>query len=185
VRGVYSLSYGPPLASIESFADQLAGKIDAIIAATGARRVMIVAHSMGGLVARAYIRKQGTGKLARVLTIGTPHHGSMHAWFFPGESLREMRPGNAWLAALNRERVDTALRFVSLWSWHDSMVAPQTSSELPGAVDVALAGIGHNALLGEPEVLAYALAEIEAATATPDRCSVSRTLPSDTGSSAR
>jgi predicted alpha/beta hydrolase family esterase len=185
VRGLYSLSYGPPLASIESFAHQLAGKIDAIIAATGARRVMIVAHSMGGLVARAYIRQNGTGKLARVLTIGTPHHGSMHASFFPGESLREMRPGNAWLAALNRERVDPALRFVSLWSWHDSMVAPQTSSELPGAVDVALAGIGHNALLGEPEVLAYALAEIEAATATPDTCSVSRTLPSDTGSSAR
>ena len=36
VRGVYSLSYGPPLASIESFADQLAGKIDAI--ARGDRR---------------------------------------------------------------------------------------------------------------------------------------------------
>jgi pimeloyl-ACP methyl ester carboxylesterase len=184
VSSLYSLSYGPPLASIESFADQLAGKIDAIVAATGARHVMVVAHSMGGLVTRAYIRKHGSGKLARVLTIGTPHHGSMHAWFCPGASLREMRPGSAWLAALNRERVDPSLRVVSLWSWHDSMVAPQTSSELPGAVDVALVGIGHNALLGEPEVLAYALAEIEAAMATPDTCSVSRTLPSDTDSSA-
>lgn len=174
VRGVYSLSYGPPLAPVEAFADQLAGKIDAIIAATGARRVMIVAHSMGGLVARAYLRNHGAGKIARVLTIGAPHHGSMHAWLFPGASLAQMRPGNAWLAALNGEPIDPSLRFVSLWSWHDSMVAPQTSSELPGAVDVALAGIGHNALLGEAEVFKYALQEIEAArpTATPDTCSV-------------
>ena len=29
------------------------------------------------------------------------------------------------------------------------MVAPQTSSELPGALDVAMIGIGHNALLGD------------------------------------
>jgi triacylglycerol esterase/lipase EstA (alpha/beta hydrolase family) len=173
--GVYSLSYGPPLAPVETFAGQLAAKIDAIVKATGARRVMVVAHSMGGLIVRAYLRRHGSGKIARVLTIGAPHHGSMHAWFFPGESLRQMRPGGAWLAALNGEPIDRSLRFVSLWSWHDSMVAPQTSSELPGAVDVALVGIGHNALLGEPEVFAYVLAEIEAArdaTARRDTCSV-------------
>jgi triacylglycerol esterase/lipase EstA (alpha/beta hydrolase family) len=177
VSGLYSLSYGPPLASIDAFADQLADKIDAIVDATGARRVMVVAHSMGGLVVRAYLRSRGSARIARVLTIGSPHHGSVFAWFFPGASLAQMRPGNAWLAALNGASLDPALRFVSLWSWHDSMVAPQTSSELPGAVDVALAGIGHNALLGDPDVFALALREIEAAggaanvTARPDRCS--------------
>jgi hypothetical protein len=78
-----------------------------------------------------------------------------------------MRPGNAWLTALNREALDPALRFVSLWSWHDSMVAPQTSSELPGAIDVALVGIGHNALLGDRDVFAFVMNEIEGARATP------------------
>ena len=163
ITGVYSLSYGPPLASIEVFADQLAAKIDAVLASTQARAAMIVGHSMGGLVARAYIRKYGTAKVARILTIGSPHHGSVHAWLFPGASLAELRPGNPWLAALNRERIDATLRFVSLWSWHDSMVAPQTSCELPGAIDVALVGVGHNALLGDGRVLAQALAEIGAA----------------------
>ena len=87
----------------------------------------------------------------------------MHAWLMIGTSLAQLRPGNAWLAALNRERLDPALRFVSLWSWHDSMVAPQTSSELPGAIDVALIGVGHNALLGDGEVFDRAHAEIVAA----------------------
>ena len=160
VRGIYSMSYGPPLASIDVFAEQLATKLDAIIAATASRNVIVIAHSMGGLIVRAYIRKWGADKLARVVTIGTPHHGSMHAWFFPGAGLAQMRPGSEWLRALNRERIGSSPRFVSMWSWHDSMVAPQTSSALPGAIDVALAGIGHNALLGDPEVFAYVVNEI-------------------------
>jgi triacylglycerol esterase/lipase EstA (alpha/beta hydrolase family) len=118
---------------------------------------------MGGLVARAYMRQHGTQTIARVVTIGTPHHGSVLAWLFHGASLAQLRPGNPWLAALNRERLDPSLRFVSVWSWHDSMVAPQTSAELPGAIDVTLVGVGHNALLGDREVFERAHAEIVAA----------------------
>jgi triacylglycerol esterase/lipase EstA (alpha/beta hydrolase family) len=169
VGGLYSLSYGPPLASIEEFADQLARKIDDVLAATGASSTIVVTHSMGGLVVRAYIRRYGIAKLARVLTIGAPHHGSVHAWMMMGTSLGQIRPGNPWLAALNRERLDPALRFVSLWSWHDSMVAPQTSAELPGAVDMSMIGVGHNALLGDAEVFDHAHAEIDAARAESRR----------------
>ncbi|HJU21473.1 MAG TPA: alpha/beta fold hydrolase [Casimicrobiaceae bacterium] len=163
VDGVYGLSYGPPLASIDSFAEQLAQKIDAIVSATGATKIVLVAHSMGGLVARAYMRAHGDARVARVVTIGAPHHGSVLAWFCPGASLAQMRPGNAWLAALNDEKIDPSLPFVSLWSWHDSMVAPQTSSELPGAIEVTLAGVGHNALLGDRRVFEFVSREIEAA----------------------
>jgi len=169
VGGLFSLSYGPPMASIEVFADQLARKIDDVLSATGAGSTMVISHSMGGLVVRAYVRRYGIAKLARVLTIGAPHHGSMHAWMMVGTSLGQIRPANPWLVALNRERLDPALRFVSLWSWHDSMVAPQTSAELPGAVDMSMIGIGHNALLGDPEVFDHAHAEIAAARADSRR----------------
>ena len=84
------------------FAEQLAAKIDAIRAATGAAKVMLVAHSMGGLVARAYLRRYGAAHVRCLVTIGTPHHGSVHAWLVPGVCLAQMRPGNAWLAELNR-----------------------------------------------------------------------------------
>jgi triacylglycerol esterase/lipase EstA (alpha/beta hydrolase family) len=170
IDGVYTLSYGPPLASIEAFADQLADKIERISKVTGARSVMVVTHSMGGLVVRAYIRKHGIARLASVLTIGAPHHGSVHAWLLFGTSLAQLRPGNPWLAELNRMRLDPSLRFVSLWSWHDSMVAPQTSAELPGATsDVAVIGVGHNALLADAEVLERTQAEIMGARADARR----------------
>lgn len=150
---VYTLSYGPPLASIESFADQVAAKIDDILRATGAEKVAIVGHSMGGLVARAYLRRYGHDRVAAVMTLGTPHHGSAHAWLFPGVSLGQLRQGNDWLSGLNADEGELeGLRIVSMWSWHDSMVAPQTSCRLAGAENIELVGVGHNALLGDAQV---------------------------------
>jgi predicted alpha/beta hydrolase family esterase len=157
---VYTLSYGPPLSSVELFAEEAAAKIDAILAATGARKVALVGHSMGGLVARAYLRRYGGAKAHCLVTIGTPHHGSMHAWLFPGICLAQMRPGSAWLSELNRDE-SLGAPAVSIWSWHDSMVAPQTSSRLLGATNIELIGIGHNALLGDPRVFALVAAELE------------------------
>jgi pimeloyl-ACP methyl ester carboxylesterase len=159
---VYTLSYGPPFASIDWFVEQAAAKIDAILAATGARKVALVGHSMGGLVARAYLRRHGVAKVHCLVTIGTPHHGSMHAWIFPGTCLAQMRPGSTWLAELNRdESTPPPVPVVSLWSWHDSMVAPQTSSRLAGAANIELTGIGHNALLGDPQVFALVADELK------------------------
>lgn len=161
---VYALSYGPPLASIEHFADQVADRIAGIIAATGAAQVVIVAHSMGGLVARAYLRSYGGGRVRRLITIGTPHHGSMHAWMMAGLSLAQMRPKNAWLADLN-DNLDSAdgVPVASAWSWHDSMVTPQTSSRIDWGENIALTGVAHNALLDDPQVWAAVVAQIRRA----------------------
>jgi triacylglycerol esterase/lipase EstA (alpha/beta hydrolase family) len=159
---VYAISYGPPLASIEVFAQQVAQKIDAILAATGARRVMVIAHSMGGLVMRAYLRDFGGAKIARLITLGTPHEGSMHAWLAMGVCLAQMRPGNAWLAALGPPPAD-APPIVSLWSWHDSMIAPQTSSRIDFGENVELAGVAHNALLRDPAVFERLLGQVRIA----------------------
>jgi triacylglycerol esterase/lipase EstA (alpha/beta hydrolase family) len=158
---VYALSYGPPLASIEQFADQVADRIAGIIAATGAAQVVIVAHSMGGLVARAYLRNYGGGKVRRLITIATPHYGSMHAWMMAGLSLAQMRPKNAWLAGLGGSA--DGVPVASIWSWHDSMVTPQTSSRIDWGENIVLTGVAHNALLDDPQVWAAVVAQIRGA----------------------
>lgn len=160
---VYALSYGPPLASIEVFAEQVHERIDAIRAATGASRVIVVTHSMGGLVALAYLRRHGGARVARLVAIGAPFHGSVHARSFFGTALAQLRPGNAWLETLDPRAPADGPPVTSIWSWHDSMVAPQTSSLLDGAHNVALTGIGHNALLRDPAVLDLVAGEYRAA----------------------
>ena len=162
IAPLYTLSYGPPLASIEVFAAQVAKKIDYIRRATGAPRVAIVGHSMGGLVARAYLRRFGAGSVSSLITFGAPHHGSVHAWLFPGACLGQLRPGNRWLAELNQaEEIEPAVTIVSIWSWHDSMVAPQTSGSLRGARNIEVIGVGHNALLNDEHVRTLVADELE------------------------
>jgi predicted alpha/beta hydrolase family esterase len=161
VGAVYTINYGPPYGDIEHFAEQLGVKIESVCAATGAARVLLVCHSMGGLVARAYVRQRGPARIDRIVTIGTPHHGSMFAQGFIGRCLAQMRPGNAWLAELNRDETKPApVPITSVWSRHDSLVAPQASGELACARNISLSGIGHNALLGDAGVLALVVQEI-------------------------
>ena len=154
VSAVYTINYGPPYGDIEHFAEQLGAKIESLCAVTGAARVLLVCHSMGGLVARAYVRQRGPARIERIVTIGTPHHGSMFARGLIGRCLAQMRPGNTWLAELNRnESKPSAVPIASIWSRHDSLVAPQASGELACAKNVAVVGVGHNALLGDRDVM--------------------------------
>jgi triacylglycerol esterase/lipase EstA (alpha/beta hydrolase family) len=66
-----------PFQSIEVRAAQLKTQISSILAATGAPRVHLIAHSQGGLDARYLISKLDFGgRVATLTTISTPHRGS-------------------------------------------------------------------------------------------------------------
>lgn len=154
IGAIYTLNFGPPYSDIEHFAEQLHAKVESVCVNTGAARVVLVGHSMGGLVSRAYFRQRGRARLEKIITIGTPHHGSVLAWLAFGRSLAQMRPGNAWLTELNRDETKPLpIPVMSIWSRHDSLVVPQASCELASAENVAVIGVGHNALLGDRQVM--------------------------------
>ncbi|HEY1327061.1 MAG TPA: alpha/beta fold hydrolase [Casimicrobiaceae bacterium] len=159
IESVYAPSYGPPLGSIDLFADQVHDCVERMCAETGAEQVFVATHSMGGLVALAYLRRHGASRVRRLVAIAAPFRGSVLARCFFGTSLSQLRPDNAWLAALDVAAPRASPPIVSIWSRHDSMVAPQTSSELPGAKNIALTGIGHNALLHDAGVFDLVLEE--------------------------
>jgi pimeloyl-ACP methyl ester carboxylesterase len=70
----------------------------AAIAALPPRPVMIVAHSMGGLVIRAALRDAAcNGRVSRIITLGTPHAGAIG----PAQALRGVYPTVRRLAALD------------------------------------------------------------------------------------
>ena len=136
-----------------------------LLALAGSEQVVIVAHSMGGLVARAYLRRHGSAHVARVITLGTPHHGTALANLALGSNARQMsRPGgqpNAWLEQLDADETpQIRALFTSIYSHHDNIVAPQDSARLPGARNSAYAGLGHVALASDPRVLRQVLSEI-------------------------
>ena len=61
--------------SIENYAIRLKEMIDVVKHRTGKDKVIIVAHSMGGLVSREYISLFGGSDVVKLITLGTPNHG--------------------------------------------------------------------------------------------------------------
>jgi len=143
----------PVFGPIDGYAPQLARAVDALRSRTGAERVALVCHSMGGLVARAYLRAYPQAPVACVVTLGTPHRGTVHARFGQGENAAQMRPGSDWLRELAAGE-DAALRrrFTVVLSHHDNIVAPQAVQTLPEARLVELSGLGHLTLAVHPRV---------------------------------
>lgn len=163
---VWAVTLEPVYGAVDSLVDPLAARIDGFLASTGAQQVVLVTHSMGGLVARAYLRDHGAAKVGRLVTLGGPHHGSVHAYLGAGANARQMEPGSPWLEALARsEARGFAVPFTSIFSYHDNFVAPQTSGVHPAARNVPLAGIGHVSMAFSGEVLELVAAELGAANA--------------------
>lgn len=164
-----ALDLEPILADIDDYVPLVQGAVDSLCRHSGARQVVIVAHSMGGLVARAYIRAHGLKQVAHVFTLGTPHHGTSLASFGPGRNAMQMRRGamaSDWLQALAAsESAATRAKITSIFTHHDNIVAPQTSSFLPGSHNIEFGGIGHVALGGNPRILDRLLQEITKLTA--------------------
>jgi CheY-like chemotaxis protein len=160
-----SIDLEPVGGAIDDYVPALHNAVEALCAATGAPQVAIVAHSMGGLAARAWMRAHGSARVARIVTLGTPHHGTSLANFGPGANAAQMRrsKGEAsdWLRALG-ESEDGARRalITSIFSHHDNIVAPQTSSVLAGARNIALGGVGHVALGCNGRVLDTVMEEL-------------------------
>lgn len=157
---VTTINLEPPLADIDCFAGQLHARIEALLAETGVDRVALVAHSMGGLASRAYLRRQGCGRVITLITLASPHHGTLFARLIPGRNARQMQPDNDWIRQLG-EQESFAVPVVSIWGAIDEFMVPQDSSRLAGARDTAFATLGHLSMLFSPAVLQSLQAELE------------------------
>jgi triacylglycerol esterase/lipase EstA (alpha/beta hydrolase family) len=155
-----TVSLEPMTASIDDYPQQIERAVQALRDATGAGKVAIVAHSMGGLVARAYLRRHGASHIARVITLGTPHHGTGLANFGIGSNAQQMRISALWLSQLEADDRAQRRLFTSIYSYHDNIIAPQSSCHLPGAKNIPVGGIGHVALGSHTLILQRVVAEI-------------------------
>lgn len=150
----------PVFGDIDHYAQQIEEAVQALLAACGKDKVIIVAHSMGGLAARAWLRSFGAQRVARIITLGTPHHGTDLAHMGLGANARQMRRNAEWLAQLDAADRGQRGLFTSIYSFHDNIIAPQDSCHLPGARNIALPGIGHVAMGRHPDIAKHILAEI-------------------------
>lgn len=157
----HAVTLEPVFGEIDAYLPTVHLAVQNLLAESGQTRIILVGHSMGGLVCRAYLRSFGTERIARVITIGTPHTGTALANHGIGKNVQQMaidcsgeqHRSSEWLCELDRSET-SALRslIISVYSHHDNIVAPQSSACLTGATNIAVSAIGHVTLAMHQQV---------------------------------
>jgi pimeloyl-ACP methyl ester carboxylesterase len=159
---------GDGTGDLRAQATHLGDVAERVVQDSGATSVDVVGYSAGGVVARLWVRDKGGVDLARrVLTLGSPHHGSTQAALgaeFAGgcpPACEQLVPDSDVLRRLNAgdETPDGPL-WATIRSTSDQVVTPVESAALEGAVNIRIQDVcqtstaAHGDLPRDPVVLA-------------------------------
>jgi triacylglycerol lipase len=171
---VYGFNY-PWFATVHGNARRLARFCDAVRRETGAERVDLVAHSLGGLVTMEYLHEVGIERVRRVATIASPHGGVMWRGPIVGACGPQMRRGCEFL--VDRASRPVAVPCLSVFSTHDNVVHPPATSMLAprGARDHAVDHVGHLSILFDPRAVSAVVDFLAAPEGASERA---RRIPS-------
>lgn len=144
---LYALDYPSPRwgCNVDN-AEFLRQRVEEILAATGARRVDLVAHSMGTLSSRYFLeRLGGLAQVSTYVTLGGLHHGNRSACLNPLPVCvwQELCPTNPYLTDLNMEPIDLGpVHWVSICSRSDDTADLETCRFDP-AENIEVDGVDH------------------------------------------
>lgn len=167
---------GDGTGDLNASADALDAAVTAALERTGAPAVDVVGYSAGGLVARLWVADGGAGSVRRVLTLGSPHHGTQLADLAGDvaveqcpEACRQMATDSDLLARLNSgDETPDGPTWVSIWTTQDRTVTPPESARLEGATNLPVqsvcadAQVSHGQLPTTPLVQEMVLVQLAA-----------------------
>jgi hypothetical protein len=144
-------NYSPFLSDVARGAADLGAHVARVCQLTGHDRVHVVGHSLGGLIARYHVQRQGGDeRVDSLVTLGTPHRGSLLAHVAPTPLIRQLRPGSPVLQELAEAAPGCRTRVTAVYSDLDQVVLPTTSGRCDhpdlAARNVLVRGIGHMSL---------------------------------------
>ncbi len=147
---VYTVDLWGFKSSIEQHAAKVDRLIDEIRSETGAPRVQLVGHSLGGLIA-TWVASYRPHHVAKVITIGSPMEGTYLARVSLCKCGSQMKVCSSFLGELKKHAETlTMVPFVHIASDADEIIIPHNSavpSYTPGAKRVWVDGLGHFSLL--------------------------------------
>lgn len=161
-RAFIAVNLEPLFGSIDDYAPQIDEAVRQVTEATGLPP-LLVCHSMGGLAARAWLKRmKAEARVHHVVTIGTPHRGTWLARFGHGHNGRQMRLLSDWQAQLDHEMpVDRHALFTCWYSNCDNIVFPTSTATLAGADNRLVRGAAHVQMAFLPEIMNTTLALLE------------------------
>jgi triacylglycerol lipase len=137
-------------------AQEIKTRVDSIRSTTGADKVDIIAHSMGSLSSRYYLKNLGGDLLVDDwISMGGPNHGTDTANYCFSTACSEMRIDSSFLAALNSvDESPGTPAYATYWSACDTVINPDSSVSVSGATNTQTACVSHGALITDSQVFA-------------------------------
>lgn len=127
--------------------------LDETRAAAGDRDVVLVAHGIGGIVARLCARERSGRGVRALVTLGTPHQGSKLYALALDPMLNGLRPGSALLEGLaTADPLLGQTDVTAVASSFDLTIVPSAAARYPGASTIEIEGVGHFGLLWSSRV---------------------------------
>lgn len=162
---VLGIDLEPLFESIDSYAPLLEHAVEALRRQTGAPKVILIGHSMGGLAIRAWMRVHGHDRVDRVITLGTPHAGTQIAPRTKAANGVQMSWNSNWLQELAASETPAprSLMHIALTP-QDPIVYPQRDQVLPGVPVTVFDGLGHVELCLNGAVMDWVLRQLDDAT---------------------
>ena len=159
---VLGVDLEPLFTSIDRYAPLIEQAVAQLCRQTGASKVALIGHSMGGLAIRAWMRSHGSGRVATAITLGTPNVGTQIAHLTPTPNGQQMCWHSAWLQELAASETASTRSLMRIaLTPQDNIVYPQREQVLEDVPVTVFDGLGHLELCFDKNVIAWVLQQLE------------------------
>jgi triacylglycerol esterase/lipase EstA (alpha/beta hydrolase family) len=150
------LNYRTLHGNLRHAAERLRDTVERVRAETRRDRVVLIGHSMGGIVCRLYLKELGgLAHVRSVITLGSPHQGTKLAALSLDPMVQDLRPDSPFMEELaHDDSVPGAVDFTAIYSSFDHVVVPAGNASYPGVGNIVVEGVGHMGLLWSSRVYA-------------------------------
>jgi triacylglycerol lipase len=163
-HNTYAFGYSWINTGVGELLVKLDGLVTEILGQLPAQRVILIGHSLGGVLARAYVENPSNAdKIAAVVTLGSPHQGTKMAVFALGKLARSLTYHGPLIHELEQNAVPADIPCLAIYSPIDSMVLPNEALTVghPGWSHLEYRPMSHVTMLYHPTLVRLVIAYLQ------------------------
>lgn len=127
--------------------EDITEEVENYIRLNNLKRVVIISHSKGGLIARNLVNSINN-RVKLVVILAVPHHGTILA-YLPLKGFSELKPNSETIK--NISSLEVSEKIINIMPSWDNHVIPNTSLKLEGARNITVSVGGHTRILDASE----------------------------------
>lgn len=127
-RDIYTVDLGDDYAGIDVLAKNLKKRVDEILRETKSKKIILIGHSMGGLVSTYYTENLSKDTVKSVITISSPYFGTKLSVLVKGKNAEQMGINSRFLSNLRKKLQNSKVKYYHTSTVFDNVIIPWQSA---------------------------------------------------------